>query len=115
MDFFSSGHGDFEEEDRCGGVCSCAPSLQHGSSEATPRSASMAALLWLPSKMVERQPVSPSSSSLVLSGRRLQVKYNLQADMPRRRPLCSGTVRSRRLAPSGSIPGGVVFGCAMVH
>lgn len=113
MEIPSSGHGDLEDVDRHGSCC-CSSILQQGSSEAAPGSASMAAFLRLPSKMVKGRPLPPSSSATVLSGRRLKAKNNLQAAMPRWRPLCSGTVSSRCFAPSGSIPGGGAFGCAVV-
>jgi hypothetical protein len=38
--------------------------------------------------------------------------FNLQADMPSRRPLCSGIACSRRRVPSGLVPGDVSVGCA---
>jgi hypothetical protein len=53
----------------------------------------------------------PSSSASVLPGRRLQVKSNLLASMPIRRPLSFGVVGSRHLTPSGHVPGGVVLDC----
>lgn len=106
----SSVHGEPEEDGRKA-VWRQAPNLQQGSSEAAPGSESTAAFLQLLSKTAEGRPLPPSSSTAVLSGRRLKVKNNLQAAMPRRRPLSSSTVGSRRLAPSGSVPGGVVLGC----
>jgi hypothetical protein len=86
--------------------------LQLWSSEAAPGSESTVALCWLLSNMVERRLLPHFSSASVLSSRRLKMKTNLQAAMPRWRPLRSSAVGSRCLAPSGSVPGGDVLGCA---
>jgi hypothetical protein len=72
-------------------------------------------LLRPPTIMVERRLLPPSSSASVSSGWRLKVKINLQAMKPKWRPLCSGSVGSRCLSPSGHVPGGEVLDCAVVR
>ena len=81
--------------------------------EAAPGSESMAVDLWPPSLMVEGRLLPPSPPVTALSGRRQTVNINLQAVVPIWRPFCSGAVGSRRLAPSGLVPGGVASGCAV--
>ncbi|KAK1696886.1 hypothetical protein QYE76_013583 [Lolium multiflorum] len=44
----------------------------------------------------------------------MKANNNLQAAMPRWRPLCSSSVRSRRLTPSGLVPGSDSFGRAVM-
>jgi hypothetical protein len=85
--------------------------LRQGSSEATPGSSCTTAMVLLSSHMAEGRPLPPQSSATVSSGRRLMAFLNLQAGMPLRRPLCTGAAYSRRLIPSGFVPGDVSVGC----
>jgi hypothetical protein len=82
--------------------------------EAAPGSEFTTALLWLLSKKVRGRPLPTSSPAMVLSGWRLQAKFNLQATWQRWRPLCYCTAGSRHLAPSGIVPGGIAIDCAVV-
>jgi hypothetical protein len=79
--------------------------LHLGSTEAAPGSSSTKTTGLLPPQMVIGQPLPPCSSATVSSGRRTMALFNLQADMPTRRPFCSSVVCSRRLFASGSVPG----------
>ena len=97
-------HGDEQE----GGLSSLACWLSapwQGSSEAALGSVSMVALGWPPSQMVEGRPLPPSSSATVLSDRRRMAINNLLVW----RPLFFDAAGSRRLAPSGLVPGGDAF------
>jgi hypothetical protein len=98
------------EDDSLQFGCWSALNLQQGSVEAARITA---ALRRLPFKMVVGQLLPPSSSALVLPDRCLQMKSNLQASMPIRRPLSFGVVGSRHLAPSGHVPGSVVLDCIL--
>jgi hypothetical protein len=91
------------------------PHKQHVSNEAAPRSTSTATLSWSSLNKVDGRPLPPSSSVMFLPGRRLQVNNCLQAYLPRRRPLCISAVGSRRLTPSGIVPGGDQLGCAAMR
>jgi hypothetical protein len=88
--------------------------LHQGSVEAAPGSAFSAVFLRLPTILVEGRPLPPSSTATVSSGWRLQVKINLQAVIPKWRPLCTGSVGSRCLSPSGHVPGGELLDCAVM-
>jgi hypothetical protein len=70
------------------------PDLQQGSVEAVLGSASTTASLLSPFKKVDRRPLPPSSSAVVLSRRRLHVIINLEAIMPMRRPFYSSALGS---------------------
>jgi hypothetical protein len=83
--------------------------LQHGSNEADPGSVPTTALSKLLFKLVDSRPLPPSSPVTTLSGRRLQVYYNLQAMMPYRRPFPSGVEGSWCPTSSGLVPSGEVL------
>jgi len=103
------------EEGKLSDFCCCVLGLRQGSTEAALGSASTVAWLWLPSSMVEGRPLPPLSPVAASSGRRLKEINNLQASMPSRRPLYSGTASSRRSVPSGSVPGDMAVGCAAMR
>ena len=73
----------------------------------------MAVKMWLPSLKVGGRPLPPSPPGSAFPGRR-QMAFNLQAVVPRWRPISCGAVGSRQLAPSGLVPGGNVFDCGGV-
>jgi hypothetical protein len=106
-------HGDEDGRDFVS-LCCCCLDLQQRSDEATPGSIFTVALPWLLYLMVVRRLLPPPSSASIFFGRRMKANNNLQAAMPRWRPLCSSSVRSRRLTPSGLVPGGDSFGRAVM-
>jgi hypothetical protein len=85
-----------------------ATNMLKGSYEATPRSSSTTARCSLSSQMVGRRPLPPRSLASVHPDRRTLALHNLQA----RRPFSSSIACSRRLVPSGIVPGDVSVGCA---
>jgi hypothetical protein len=89
-----------------------APDLWHGSREAAPESVPTAVSCQPLYMKVDGRPLPSFSSVTVCSGWRQQVYFNLQANMPFRRPFSSGVEGSRRPIPSGFVPGGAVLVCA---
>jgi hypothetical protein len=85
-----------------------ATNMLKGSYEATPRSSSTTARCSLSSQMVGRRPLPPRSLASVHPDRRTLALHNLKA----RRPFSSSIACSRRLVPSGIVPGDVSVGCA---
>jgi hypothetical protein len=107
---FFTCHGD-EVEEKLLAPAGGLPRKQQGSNEAAPGSTSTATLAWSSLFKVVRQPLPTSSSVTVPSGRRSQVINYLQL----RRPLCISAVGSRRLTPSGIIPGVKRLDCAAMR
>jgi hypothetical protein len=63
---------------------------------------------------VERRPLPPLALATGITGQRLMDFFNLQAQMPLRRPFSDDAVGSRLSSPSGSVPGGVEVACVVL-
>ena len=110
--FFFARHGG-EQEARSPSTGSHLWSLQQGSFEVAPGSASMAVEMWPSFLMVEGQPLPPSPPGSALSGWLQMANINFPAVVPRWRPFSSGAVGSRRVAPSCLVLGGIASGYAV--